>query len=218
MTIPFLTDLAIILCLSLVVVLLLHGARLPMILGFLLTGVLAGPHGFGLIQGVHEVEILAEVGVILLLFTIGIEFSLRSLIRIWRGVILGGTLQVTLTGLAIYLLARGYGQTVQTAVFMGLLVSLSSTAIVLKVLQERAEVDAPHGRTALAILIFQDMAVVPMMLFVPLLAMEGDSLARPLLTLMGKGIGIVVLVVVAARWPWRGAPTSGISKVMQRAQ
>ncbi len=204
MTIPFLTDLAIILSLSLVVVLLLHGARLPMILGFLLTGVLAGPHGFGLIQGVHEVEILAEVGVILLLFTIGIEFSLRSLIRIWRGVILGGALQVTLTGLVIYLLARGFGQTIQTAVFMGLLVSLSSTAIVLKILQERAELDAPHGRTALAILIFQDMAVVPMMLFTPLLALEGGNLAGPLLTLMGRGIGIVVLVVLAARWvvPW----------------
>lgn len=204
MTSPLLPDLVILLGLSLVVVLFFHRARLPMILGFLLTGALAGPYGLGLIRGVHEVELLAEIGVILLLFSIGIEFSLRNLIRIWRSVVLGGALQVGLTAGVIYLLAVLFGQPVRQAVFVGLLVSLSSTAIVLKVLQERAEVDTPHGRNALAILIFQDLAVVPMMLFTPLLAMGQGDWGVSLLPLLGKGVGVIALVVVAAQWvvPW----------------
>lgn len=204
MTSPILTDLVILLGLSLVVVLFFHRARLPMILGFLLTGALAGPHGLGLIRGVHEVELLAEIGVILLLFSIGIEFSLRSLIRIWRSVVLGGALQVGLTVGVIYLVAVSLRLPVRLAVFVGLLVSLSSTAIVLKILQERAEIDTPHGRNALAILIFQDLAVVPMMLFTPLLAMGRGDWGTSLLPLLGKGVAVVVLVVVAARTvvPW----------------
>ncbi len=204
MPVPILSDLVILLGLSLVVVLLFHRARLPMILGFLLTGAIAGPHGLGLIRGVDEVELLAEIGVILLLFSIGIEFSLRNLIRIWRSVVLGGVLQVGLTAGVTYLMAVSFGQPIPQAVFVGLLVSLSSTAIVLKILQERAEVDTPHGRNALAILIFQDLAVVPMMLFTPLLAMGQGDWGASLLPLLGKGVGVVALVVVAARWvvPW----------------
>jgi len=204
MTVPLLSDLVILLGLSLVVVLFFHRARLPMILGFLLTGALAGPHGLGLIRGVHEVEILAEIGVILLLFSIGIEFSLQSLIRIWRSVVLGGALQVSLTTGVIYLVAVSFGQPIREAVFVGLLVSLSSTAIVLKILQERAEIDTPHGRTSLGILIFQDLAIVPMMLFTPFLAMGGGDWGGFILPLLGKGVGVVALVVLAARWvvPW----------------
>jgi CPA2 family monovalent cation:H+ antiporter-2 len=204
MAIPLLSDLVIILGLSLAVILFLQRVRLPLVLVFLITGVVAGPHGLGLIRAVHEVEILAEVGVIVLLFSIGIEFSLKSLVRIWRTVILGGALQVLLTAATAFLLARAFGQTPREAVFMGMLVSLSSTAIVLRLLQERAEVDSSHGRSALGVLIFQDMAIVPMMLFTPILALgEGDVLA-PLLGLAGKAVIIVGLVLVAARWlcPW----------------
>jgi len=204
MTIPFLTDVVVILGLSLGVILLSRRARLPLVLGFLLTGVIAGPHGLGLIKAVHEVEILAEVGVILLLFSIGIEFSLGSLVRIWRSVVVGGSLQVVLTGLATFFLARAFGQTPREAVFTGMLVSLSSTAIVLRLLQERAEIDAPQGKSALGVLIFQDMAIVPMMLFTPLLGVGEGDVAGPLLGLLGKGVLIVGLVLVAAKWvvPW----------------
>jgi CPA2 family monovalent cation:H+ antiporter-2 len=204
MTIPLLTDIVIILGLSLAVILLFHRVRLPLVLAFLLTGILAGPHGLGLIRAVHEVEILAEVGVVLLLFSIGIEFSLGSLVRIWRSVVLGGALQVGLTGAAIFFTARAFGQTPREAVFMGMLVSLSSTAIVLRVLHERAEIDAPQGRTALGILIFQDMAIVPMIFFTPLLALGEGDVTGPLLSLLGRTILIVGLVLVAARWivPW----------------
>ncbi|MFG1690754.1 cation:proton antiporter [Gemmatimonadota bacterium] len=204
MTIPLLTDIVVILGLSLVVILLFQRARLPLVLGFLLTGIIAGPHGLGLIRAVHEVEVLAEVGVILLLFSIGIEFSLGNLVRIWRCVILGGALQVGLTIGATFLLAGVLDRTPREAVFMGMLVSLSSTAIVLRLFQERAEIDAPQGKTVLGILIFQDMAIVPMMLFTPLLAMGEGSIVGPLLGLLGKAVLIVVLVLVAARWvgPW----------------
>ncbi len=204
MTIPLLTDIVIILGLSLVVILLFQRARLPLVLGFLLTGVVAGPHGLGLVQAVHEVELLAEVGVILLLFSIGIEFSLGSLVRIWRSVVLGGALQVGVTIGVAFLLARALDFGPQQALFLGMLASLSSTAIVLRLLQERNELDAPHGKNTLGILLFQDMAIVPMMLFTPLLALGGGDVTGPLLTLLAKGVVIVILVLVAAKWvmPW----------------
>jgi CPA2 family monovalent cation:H+ antiporter-2 len=200
MTIPLLTDVVIILGLSLGVILLFQRFRLPLVLGFLLTGIIAGPHGLGLVRAVHEVEVLAEVGVILLLFSIGIEFSLGNLVRIWRSVVLGGGLQVGLTGTAAWILARALGQTGAEAVFAGMLVSLSSTAIVLRLLQDRAEIETPYGKTSLGILIFQDMAIVPMMLFTPLLALGGGNVAGPLQSLLFKTVLIVGLVIVAARW------------------
>jgi CPA2 family monovalent cation:H+ antiporter-2 len=204
MAIPLLTDIVIILGLNLVVILASRRARLPLVLGFLVTGIIAGPHGLGLIQAVHEVELLAEVGVILLLFSIGIEFSLGSLVRIWRSVVFGGALQVGLTVLTVFLLVQFLGRPPREAIFVGMLASLSSTAIVLRLLQVRAELAAPHGRPTLGILIFQDMAIVPMMLLTPLLAVGGGGLVEPLLGLLAKGVLIVVLVLVAARWvaPW----------------
>jgi len=177
MDLTLLTDIVIILGLSLGVIALFHRMRLPIILGFLLTGILAGPHGLGLVRGVHEVEVLAEIGVVLLLFTIGIEFSLTSLLRIARAVFMGGALQVGLTALVVFFIGRTLGLPTREAVFMGFLVSLSSTAIVLKLLQDRAEIDAPHGQTGLAVLIFQDLAIVPMMLLTPFLAQGQGDLA-----------------------------------------
>ena len=165
-----------------------------------MTGVLAGPHGLGLIKALHEVELLAEVGVVLLLFTIGIEFSLKSLLQIKKSVLLGGSLQVTLTLLAAFFIATHFGQNFGEAVFIGFLAALSSTAIVLKLIQERAEVDSPHGRTTLAILIYQDVIIVPMILFTPLLAGATGNLGETLLILTAKGVGVIVLVIFSARW------------------
>ena len=200
MGIPLLNDIVIIFGLSIVVLFICHRFQIPSIVGFLLTGVLAGPHGLGLIKALHEVELLAEVGVVLLLFTIGIEFSLKSLLQIKKSVLLGGSLQVTLTLLAAFFIARYLGQAFGQAVFIGFLAALSSTAIVLKLIQERAEVDSPHGRTTLAILIYQDVIIVPMILFTPLLAGATGNLGETLLILTAKGIGVIVLVIVSARW------------------
>ena len=164
MEIPLLNDIVVIFALSMAVLFLCHRLHVPTIVGFLCTGVLAGPHGLGLIQSVHDIELLAEIGVILLLFTIGIEFSLESLRHLKRVVLLGGSLQVGLTLALAVALTRQLGYPMGEATFIGCLLALSSTAIVLKLLQERAEIDSPHGHTALAILIFQDLIVVPMML------------------------------------------------------
>jgi len=160
-----------------------------------------GPYGLGLVNAVHEVEILAEIGVVLLLFTIGIEFSLKNLLQIKRYLLIGGTLQGVLTYVAGFLIARRTGLPMGEAILLGFLISFSSTAIVLKLLQERAEIDSPHGRTALAILIFQDIIIVPIMLATPLLAgtSGGDVFGQITLTL-GKGLAIILIVFLCAQW------------------
>jgi len=200
MELPFLHDIVIIFGLSIAILFICHKLKLPAIVGFLITGILAGPHGFRLIDGVHEVEILAEIGVVLLLFTIGIEFSFTNLLQIKKSVILGGSLQVLFTIAATFLIIKQIGWSSSQALFIGFLISLSSTAIVLKLLQERGEMDSPHGRTCLGILIFQDIAVVPMLLFTPLLAGATGDIGKTLLILTAKGIGVILFVIVSANW------------------
>ena len=200
MEIPLLNDIVVIFGLAIVVLFLCHRLRVPAVVGYLLTGIFVGPYGFWLVKAVHEVEILAEIGIVLLLFTIGIEFSLERLLRIRKSVLMGGSLQVLLTFLATLFIARRFGQAFGEAVFIGFLVALSSTAIVLKLIQERAEVDSPHGRTTLGILIFQDIIIVPMILVTPLLAGATGNLGESVLVLLAKGIGIILLVMVSTKW------------------
>ncbi|MFP7754940.1 cation:proton antiporter [Thermodesulfobacteriota bacterium B35] len=205
MQIPLLTDIVIIFGLAVTVLLLFHFLRLPAVVGLLLTGTVAGPHGLGLIDAVHEVEVLAEIGVILLLFTIGIEFSFKKLLEIRKQFLIGGSLQVGLTLLAVFFLARRFGVPAPEAVFYGFLVALSSTAIVLRMLQERAEMDTPHGRVDLGVLLFQDVIIVPMILVTPLLAgNRPDRIDSVVYLFAAKGVAIVILVLVATRWlmPW----------------
>jgi len=199
MEIPLLNDIIIIFGLSIAILFICHRLRVPEIVGFLLTGILAGPYGLGLVKAVHEVEILAEVGVVLLLFTIGIEFSLKRLLQIKKPVLMGGSIQVLLTLLVTYIIVRQLGQPIGESIFIGFLIALSSTAIVLKLLQERAEVDSPHGRTTLGILIFQDIIIVPMILVTPLLAGATGGSGESVLVLVAKGIGIIGLVIVSAK-------------------
>jgi len=204
MNIPLLSQIVIIFGLSIAVIFIFSRLRVPTILGFLLTGIIAGPHVLGLIKAVHEVEILAEIGVVLLLFTIGIEFSIKNLLQIKRAALLGGGLQILLTILITFVLLKGLGRPLGESVFIGFLISISSTAIVLKVLQERAEVESPHGRTSLGILIFQDVIVVPMMLITPILSGTSSNIDKALIMLLIKGILIILLVIISARWivPW----------------
>ncbi len=200
MEIALLNDIVIIFGLAIAVLFICHRFRVPAVVGFLLTGIFVGPYGFGLVKAVHEVEILAEIGIVLLLFTIGIEFSLERLLQIRKSVLMGGSLQVLLTFLATLFIARRFGQAFGEAVFIGFLVALSSTAIVLKLIQERAEVDSPHGRTTLGILIFQDIIIVPMILVTPLLAGATGNLGESVLVLLAKGIGIILLVIISTKW------------------
>jgi len=200
MEVALFKDLLLIFSLAIAVLLLCQRVNLPTVVGFLLTGILAGPYGFGLISAIHEVEILAEIGVVLLLFTIGVEFSLQEFMRMKKSVVFGGSLQVILTFLVSFAISVQLGRSFNEAVFVGFFISLSSTAIVLKILQEKAEFESPHGRMALAVLIFQDIAVVPMILFTPLLVGEVAQLGKPLLFLALKGIGVFALVAISAKW------------------
>src|SRR5690349_23777863 len=157
-----LRDLAIIFAGSLLVILAFHRLRLPALPGFIVAGVLLGPNALGLVADVHQVESLAEVGVILLLFTIGIEFSLSRLREMGRQVAAAGGAQVGLTLALAGAVALLVGLTWQVALVLAFLVALSSTAIVLKGLADQGEIDAPHGRLVTGVLVFQDLCVVPM--------------------------------------------------------
>ncbi|MBM4270604.1 MAG: potassium transporter KefB [Deltaproteobacteria bacterium] len=193
-------DILIIVGLSVVVLYLCFQMRVPIIVGFLFTGVVTGPHGLGLVRDIESVKILADVGVVLLLFTIGLEFSFRNLLQVRRPVLLGGALQVSLTILIAFAISRYFGQTIGESLLIGFLVSLSSTAIVMKFLQDRAEVETPQGNTALGILIFQDIIIVPMMLCIPLLAGEASGGTEALLLFLAKVVFIIALVFTGAKW------------------
>ena len=168
------------------------------IVGFLIAGVIIGPHALRLVEDPALVNDAAEIGVILLLFTIGIEFSLDKLWRIKTLIFGGGGLQVTLASLAIMGSLTAFGVEWRAALFTGFLVSLSSTAIVLKLLGDRGETTTPHGQVTLGLLIFQDLAVIVMVLVVPMLGGEGGSGGQIVLAL-GKALALIIAVLVVAR-------------------
>ena len=200
MEVGILYDILIILLLSVAVLLICHRVRIPLVAGLILTGILGGPYGLRLIRAVEEVKLMAEIGVALLLFGIGLEFSFRHLREIKKAVCLGGGAQIVFTFSAGFLLSLLFKQPAANAAFVGLLISLSSTAIVLKLLQERAEIDSPHGRTALGILIFQDLAVVPFILVIPLLAGKGSAEASSVFWLIIKVLGVLILAYICAKY------------------
>src|SRR5687767_6832571 len=195
---PLLQDLLVLLLASVPIAFIFQRLRLPTIVGFMITGVLIGPHSLGLIKDVHAIEMLAEIGVALLLFTIGLEFSLRRMLEMRRLVLLGGSLQVILTTLLVTGIANLLGRPLNEAVFFGFLFALSSTAIVLKCYADRAEIDAPHGRAAVGILLFQDLSIVPMMLMIPILSGREGSAGKIVLTL-ATAVAAIGIIIFAAR-------------------
>jgi CPA2 family monovalent cation:H+ antiporter-2 len=194
-----LNQLVVVFTLAVGVILLCHRLRIPSIIGFLFTGALTGPHGLGIVTSVEPVELLAEIGVVLLLFSIGLELSLRELNRIRRFVLVGGLLQVVITVATISGLTHVMGHTGSESIVIGLLISLSSTAVLLKLLQERREVEAPYGKAALGVLIFQDIAAVPMMLALPLIAGQGGAGDSLTWTLLRAALLVVVVIVASAK-------------------
>ena len=168
-------NLALIVGLAIPVAALAHRLRAPTLVGFLLVGVAIGPHGAALIPEPDAVAALAEIGVVLLLFEIGLELSLSQVLGWGASILAAGGLQVLgVMGLAAAagpLLDLPLGQ----SLFYGALAALSSTAVVSKTLADRGELDAPHGREAMAILLFQDLAIVPLMLVLPLFAAGGGA-------------------------------------------
>ena len=200
MELELLKDIVVVIILLVAVLFLFHRLRAPTIVGFLLTGVLAGPQGLGLIGASEQVDLLAEMGVILLLFTVGIEISLKDILNLKKYVLVGGSLQVFLTVLAVFLIMLNLDEPVGEALLLGFLVSLSSTAIVLRIIQKREEFNSLHGRTTLGILIFQDIAVVPMMLIIPLLPGAVLAASDPPLIIVAKALALIALIIICARW------------------
>ncbi len=170
-----LQDILILLGLALVNAYFFSLLRQSPIVGYLATGFLVGPYGFHLIKGIHEVELVAEVGVILLLFTIGLEFSYGRIIRLKDLMLKAGSTQIAITFILIFIGTFLLGETVTTAICLGMALCLSSTAIVLKLLLERGEVDSAYGRLCLAILLFQDLGVIIFLIALPLLGNEAHT-------------------------------------------
>jgi monovalent cation:H+ antiporter-2, CPA2 family len=204
MELPLLRDLVIIFGLAIISAFICHRIKIPPLIGLLFTGVLSGPHGLSLIHAEKEVEMMAEFGVILLLFSIGMEFSLRRLLKIKRLVIGGGSLQVFSAFSFTFAISLYLGREVAVSIFYGFLVALSSTAIVLKLLQEESKLDTAHGQMSVAVLLFQDIIVLPMMILIPVLGGERFFDTASSLVFAAKLVLLVAIVLISARWiiPW----------------
>lgn len=173
--------------------------KLPLLVGLMLTGIAIGPYGLGFVRDVAGIELLAEIGVMLLLFTIGLEFSIRKLVEMKRLVLIGGGVQVLLTIAVTVGISLAFGRELRQAIFFGFLIALSSTAIVLKAYVDRNEVDSPHGRVGIGILLFQDIAVVLMLLIIPLLGGKDVVSFTGIALELGSSL-IALIVIVLAAW------------------
>ena len=200
-----LRDLAIIAGLALPVVALAHRLHLPPLAGFLVVGVLIGPSGTALIPDPEAVAALSEIGVVLLLFEIGLELSLSDVLRWGRSVAIAGGVQMA--GMLALAVAAGTALDIPLArvLFYGALVAMSSTAAVTKLYADRGELDTPHGREAVSILLFQDLCIVPIMALLPLLAGTAGRPGAPsvwmqLLVSLGAMVALVVGGRFAVRW------------------
>lgn len=195
---PFFTEVALLLVFSALIAYLGYRLKLVPIVGFLLTGIVIGPHALGLVANQELVDATAQIGVILLLFTIGIEFSLEKLAKIKKLVFGGGGIQVLLTTIMTLLVLLAFGVPWQAGLFTGFLVALSSTAIVLKLLGSKGETNSEPGQGALGILIFQDLAIIVMVLLIPMLAGQAGS-PVDIFAALGKAGLIIVVALVGAR-------------------
>ncbi|MDP2209795.1 MAG: cation:proton antiporter [Bacteroidota bacterium] len=191
-------ELVLLLAVIIVVISIFRKINIPPLVGFLISGLIIGPYGIKLVKNIDAVNVLAEVGVVLLLFTIGLEFSLTRLKRIKKIVLIGGGLQVLVTIFVVTFLQMVMGLEFRQSIFVGFLISLSSTAIVMKLLTDRAETDTPHGKISLGILLFQDLCIVPMMLLVPVLsAASGTTLTEVSIKFVIALAGVGVIIVAA---------------------
>lgn len=200
MEIPLLKEILVLFSISVILLLLLNRFKIPSVVGYLVAGIIAGPFALGLVKDSHQIEILAEIGIVLLLFSIGIEFSLKTLLKVKSMIFIGGTVQIVFTTVSISAIAILFGASLRESAFIGLLVSLSSTAIVLKVIQDNGTVDTPRGRISLAILILQDLAIVPLIIFIPLLAGEDTGSTAPIWWQILRVILVIVTVFISARY------------------
>ncbi len=178
--------------------------RLPGVAGLLVAGAIVGPGGLGWVGDSDSVRALAEFGVALLLFEIGLELPIEALRAVWRRAVLSGALQVSITIAAVAALASALGMRIEMAIVIGMLASLSSTAVVMRVLAQRGEIDTPHGHLSVGILLFQDLCLVPFLLAVPILSGEVAHEPEALALRLGQDLLAVGVLLGAARFllPW----------------
>jgi len=193
-------DIIIILAIALPIIFLFKKLHIPAIVGFLIAGMIIGPYGFALIRGGSEIEVMAEIGVVLLLFTIGLEVSFSHLKRIKRILILGGGLQVAGTITISSIIFVLFDIRVNEAIFFGMLISLSSTAIVLKLLSDRKELTAPQGNISLGILIFQDLSIVPMFILLPILKSDTSLSIADIGLKLSIAFGALAIILLLSRF------------------
>lgn len=196
----FIKDIVIILLVSLPIIWFFKRINIPSILGFLAAGMIIGPYGFKFISDIHDIEVMAEIGVILLLFTIGLEVSFGTLVKIKKILFYVGILQIVITIFITSAIFYLFKIPIGRSVFYGMLVSLSSTAIVLKLLSDRNELGAPHGRISLVILILQDLAIVPMLILLPVMGSGEAYPAGRILLRLFYASGAVAAIVLLARF------------------
>lgn len=199
-----LKDLVVVIVVSLGTIYALRPLRIPNVVGFLVAGMLIGPGGLSLVSDRPAIEVMAEIGVVLLLFTIGLRFSLRELSSMKAMVVGLGGLQMLLTSVVGGGLALAFGMSWQVAVLLGALMAMSSTAIVLRLIDEQGGGTAPHGRIAVSILLFQDLAVIPVMVLIPLLAAGATASPWEAMGAVGYASAAVAIILLGAKYifPW----------------
>lgn len=201
----FLDELALLCLAALVVIRVFRQIKLPPVIGLIVTGLLLGPTGFGFVQQDQIISSIAEIGVMLLLFTIGLEFSFDDIKRLRSIVLVGGPLQVVLTTSAtaavimIITQISGAEMSVSGSVLIGMTAALSSTAICIKLLSDRHELTQPHGRAALGILIFQDIAVVPLMILATVLGSQESINSGEIALRLAMVVGVTVALMIGLR-------------------
>ena len=193
-------DIVVILLVSVPIIFIFKKLNIPSIVGFLIAGMIIGPHGLQLISQIDEINLMAEVGVILLLFTIGLEVQLEKLLQMKKFLLVSGGLQILFTIIFSTVLFSLFNLPFNQSIFLSMLVSLSSTAIVLKILSDKQQLEAPHGRISLSILIFQDLAIVPMFLLLPVLSSGSKLSIMEILLQLIYAFGAVAIIIVLAKF------------------
>jgi len=207
-----LVDLVIVLAAALAGGLLARVLKLPLVLGYIVGGIAVGPYALRLVGDVGQVETLATIGVVLLMFALGLQFSLKTLRQLGKVAVAGGLVQILLTvGLGL-LVGTLLHRTLVEAVLLGFVFALSSTMVVLKILMERGELESTHGRVMVGILLVQDLAVVPMMVVLPVLGEMGSAVLPALGIATLKAVVFLAAMLVLGIWvlPWVMKRVAGV--------
>lgn len=193
-------DILIVLAFAIPIIYLFNKLNIPSIIGFIVTGVLIGPNFLKIITDIEGINHLANIGIALLLFTIGIEISFNNFLKNFKEILLIGGVQVLGTTALGFLFGITIGLNAQQAIFLGFMITQSSTAIILKMISDRDEIETPHGKIVTGVLVFQDLMILPMMLLIPILGLSNEaSLVDITFRLLGS-FALIVAIFLAAKF------------------